>query len=132
MDDSWVGTPIGNDPDAGGPATNFGCDSFATIQGGIDGVLAPGTVHVRAGTYDEDVVLNKADVSVLGAGAGSTNVRGPIGGPGATMQVTANNVTIAGFTITRLGNNTTDWNNPGLNSVGISVQGLSITGMLVT
>ena len=65
---------------------------------------------------------------MLGAGAGTTNVSGPIGGPGTTMQVTANNVTIAGFTITRDGNNTTDWNNPGLNTAGIAVQGLAITG----
>ena len=68
---------------------------------------------MAAGTYDEDVVISTAGVSVLGAGSGSTNVRGPIGGPGTTMQVSASNVTIAGFTITRLGNNTADWNNPG-------------------
>ncbi len=85
------------------------------IQEGVDTVIATGTVQVHAGTYDEDVNVNKA-VSVLGDGAGSTNVRGPIGGPATTMQVTASNVTIAGFTITRLGNNTTDWNNPGLNT----------------
>src|SRR5262249_10096235 len=35
VDDSWAGTSIGTDPDAGGPATIFGCDSFATIQEGI-------------------------------------------------------------------------------------------------
>ena len=59
-------------------------------------------------------------------------IRGPIGGGGgATVQILANNVTVAGFTITRLGNNTTDWNNPGLNSVGIAIQGLSITNTLI-
>ena len=68
---------------------------------------------------------------MLGAGAGSTNIRGPIGGPGTTVQITASNVTVAGFTITRLGNNTTDWNNPGLNTAGIAIQGLSITGALI-
>ncbi|MBK8741877.1 MAG: hypothetical protein IPM02_21275 [Betaproteobacteria bacterium] len=46
MDDTWVGTPLNGDPDAGGPATNFGCDSFATIQGGVDGVATGGTVPV--------------------------------------------------------------------------------------
>ena len=30
----------------GGPATNFGCDSFATIQGGVNGVATSGTVNV--------------------------------------------------------------------------------------
>ena len=49
----------------------------------------------------------------------------------ATIHVTANNVTIAGFTITRLGNNVADWNNPALNTAGIAVQGQAITNMLV-
>ena len=53
MDDSWVGTPPHADPDGGGPATNFGCDSFATIQEGIDGVTFGGTVIVRAGNYPQ-------------------------------------------------------------------------------
>lgn len=47
------------------------------------------------------------------------------------MQITANNVTVAGFTITRLGNNTTDWNNPGLNSGGIAIQGVAFSGALI-
>jgi hypothetical protein len=32
-------------------------------------------------------------------------------------------VTVAGFTVTRLGNNTTDWNNAGLNSAGFAFRG---------
>ncbi len=131
VDDNWVGTPLGTDPDGGGLATNFGCDSFATIQGGVDGVAVGGTVIVNAGTYNEDVIVNKAGVSVLGAGAGAVSVIGPIGGPGATFQITASNVTLAGMTITRAGNNTTDWNNPGLNSVGVAIQGLSVTGAVI-
>ncbi|HWN09270.1 MAG TPA: Calx-beta domain-containing protein [Pyrinomonadaceae bacterium] len=131
VDDNWVGTPIGSDPDAGGPATVFGCDSFATIQGGVNGVSPGGTVQVAAGTYDEDVAITNAGLQLLGAGAGTTNIRGPIGGAGATVQIAASNVTVAGFTITRLGNNTTDWNNPALNSTGIAIQGQSITGALI-
>ena len=50
---------------------------------------------------------------------------------GTTVQVAASNVTIAGFTITRLGNNPTDWNNPALNSAGIAIHGRCFTGMLV-
>jgi hypothetical protein len=131
VDDSWVGTPLGTDPDGGGPATNFGCDSFDTIQGGINGVAVGGTVIINAGTYNEDVNANKNGISLLGAGAGSVNVIGPIGGPGTTLQITASNVTVAGMTITRAGNNTTDWNNPGLNTAGIAIQGTSITGALI-
>ncbi|HYJ05248.1 MAG TPA: NosD domain-containing protein, partial [Chthoniobacterales bacterium] len=125
---AWVGTTPGGDPDGTGPATDFGCDAFATIQDGVNGVATGGTVNVYQGTYDEDVTLNKAGVSLLGIDAGDKTIRGVIGGGGATLQVLASNVTIAGFTITRLGNNTTDWNNPGLNSAGVAIQGLAITG----
>jgi hypothetical protein len=99
-----------------------------TIQAAVAAANAGDTIEVAAGTYDEDVNIDKAGLSVVGAGAASTNVRGPIGGPGTTMQVSASNVTISGFTITRLGNNTTDWNNAGLNSAGIAIQGQAITG----
>ena len=111
------------------PGGTGGC--FSTIQGAINAAPPNVPITVFPGTYDEDVNVNKAGIRLLGSGAGSTSIRGPIGGPGATVAVTASNVTIAGFTITRLGNNTTDWNNPGLNSVGISVQGQAISNMLV-
>jgi hypothetical protein len=106
-----------------------GC--FSSIQAAVNASSPGDQVNVQPGTYDEDVNVNVAGLKLIGAGAGSTNIRGPIGGPGSTVFVTANNVTVAGFTITRLGNNTTDWNNPNLNSVGISVQGQAVSGMLV-
>src|SRR6185436_8091345 len=58
-------------------------------------------------------------------------VIGPIGGSGSTIAIAASNVTVAGLTITRAGNNTTDWNNPGLNTAGISIQGQAITNALI-
>ncbi len=111
------------------PGGTGGC--FATIQSAIDAAPPNVPITVFPGTYDEDVNVNKPGIRLLGSGAGSTNIRGPIGGAVSTVAVTASNVTIAGFTVTRLGNNTTDWNNPGLNTVGISVQGQAITNMLV-
>ena len=133
VDDSWVGTTPGTDPDAGAsPAANFGCDSFATIQDGENGVAPGGTVVVNAGTYIEDVVIDNAG-SVLGAGAGTTTISGAKNGPGTTVQILANNVTVAGFTITREGNTAADWNNANgtLNNAGLAIQGLSITGALI-
>src|SRR5262249_52257075 len=65
---SWVGTAIGTDPDGAGPATNFGCDSFATIQEGINGGASGGTVFVAAGNYPENVTVPKP-LSLLGPNA---------------------------------------------------------------
>jgi parallel beta-helix repeat protein len=47
----------------------WGETRFATIQGGLTAVAAGGIVNVAAGTYTEQVLLNKA-VSVKGANAG--------------------------------------------------------------
>ncbi|HSS20331.1 MAG TPA: C25 family cysteine peptidase [Pyrinomonadaceae bacterium] len=141
VDDSWVGTPIGTDPDSGGPATNFGCDSFATIQDGINGVTAGGTVIVRPGTYAEAILINKS-LSLQGAQFGQnpntrfaafvTGPNGPKANPAiesiitaaATapasaandpVHVAASNVSIDGFVV--------DGNNPALNQTGAPVIG---------
>src|SRR4051794_14213640 len=99
-----------------------GCD-FTTIQAAIDnGTTANGdTILVKDGTYDEDVTVSKAVTVTSENGAATTTVSGPIGGSGATFAVTTAGVVIDGFTITRHGNNTTDWNNSGLNSAGVSI-----------
>jgi len=63
VDDDWVAITPGTDPDGGGPATDFGCDSFATIQEGVSAVDNLGTVIVAAGTYPEGnnvVSINKS------------------------------------------------------------------------
>ena len=52
VDDDWVGTPNGTP--VGGHI--FGTDAFATIQDGIDNVLAGGTVNVYPGNYNETAV----------------------------------------------------------------------------
>lgn len=99
-------------------------EQFCSIQSAINDAqtLAGHTLDVSPGTYNEDVTINKA-VTLLGDGYATTTVSGPIGGPGSTMQVGASGVVIDGFTITRDGNNTTDWNDVGLNSIGIGIQG---------
>lgn len=70
VDDDWVGTMPGVDPDGGGPATSFGFDAFATIQEGIDAVSGS-TVNVAAGIYAEMVVIDK-QLTLQGAGSAST------------------------------------------------------------
>lgn len=70
VDDDWVGTPLGDDPDGAGPAQFFGFDSFATIQEGVNAVSVSGTVIVNAGTYTQKIVVSKNDVTLQGANAG--------------------------------------------------------------
>jgi hypothetical protein len=76
VDDDWAALAPGTDPDGAGPATAIGFDAFATIQGGVDGVAAGGTVNVAAGTYSEQPVVGKS-LTLQGAGAGATNITAP-------------------------------------------------------
>jgi len=91
---------------------------FSSIQDAITAAVEDDTVQVAAGTYPEDVNINKAGLTLQGAGPGQTTIIGPIGGPSMTVKISAANVTVDGFTITRDGNNPTDWNNPLLNNEG--------------
>lgn len=105
-----------------------------SIQDGIDNTLIGGTVHIEPGTFVQEANVNRT-VKVEGSGAEGANqskVSGPIGGgDSATIRITGNNVDISGLWITREGNNTTDWNNPGLKSAGLAIQGQATTGAVI-
>jgi hypothetical protein len=59
VDDDWSAIGTGIDPDGiSGPATAMGFDAFATIQDGINGVAAGGTVIVNNGTYTQAGTIN--------------------------------------------------------------------------
>ncbi len=92
-----------------------------TIQQGVDRAVIGGSVHVLAGTYNEDVNVTKAGVKLLGAGIGNTIVSGPSGGAGSTFQIAAAGVLMDGFSITRDGNAVGTWNDP-LNTAGVAIQ----------
>ncbi len=132
------GTDVGGDPTDGfqGDFSTLGVTALGAqigtterIQEGINLVDAGGMVDVAAGTYVEDVLVNKAGVTLQGAGPGSSIISGAIGGDGATVRIGASDITVAGFEITREGNNPADWTNPNLNSAGVAVQGQAITGL---
>jgi len=57
-----------------GPGNGTQLDPFCKIQDGIDAVATGGTVYVAAGTYDEQVVINK---SLTLQGAGDTTIVQP-------------------------------------------------------
>src|SRR5205085_8513977 len=95
-----------------GPVHNINTAlNYCTIQSAINDPLTLNghTITVDAGSYNEDVTINK-QLTLLGAGIGSSIVSGPSGGSVTTMFVTSSNVIIDGFTITRFGNNTSNWN----------------------
>jgi|GEM_PF-2094784 len=72
--------------------------SYATIQEAIDAnsTLNGNTIQVNAGTYYENVVVNKS-VSLVGASKLSTMIDGQV--LGSVVNVTASNVNVTGFTI---------------------------------
>lgn len=114
------------------PVTNVTATSYhATIQAAINAATSGDHIEVAAGTFQEDVLVNKP-LTLIGAGPGQTVLSGPIGGSGGnTVQVASSNVTVAGFTITREGNNLTDWNNPSLNSAGVGMNAPSAVNILI-
>lgn len=101
--------------------------NFATIQAAINAASPGDVLIVSAGTFSENVVVNKP-VTIQGNGQGSTFVipafSGPNTGPGSlpaghssVFLVQASNVTITSLTI--------NGNNPGLTS-GVVVNGSDI------
>jgi len=93
----WV-----DDDNCPGPGSGTQLDPFCKIQDGIDAVASPGTVHVAAGNYSENIIL-KDKVKVLGAGADVTTIDGGGGigilGVGDVIYINADDVEINGFTI---------------------------------
>jgi parallel beta-helix repeat protein len=75
--------------------------SYATIQEAIDAneTLDGQTIFVDAGTYYENVVVNKS-ISLVGAGSGSTII--DANGTGSAVEI-SNNVTLSGFTLRNAG-----------------------------
>ena len=98
--DLWVAKPpLGNDANPGTQAL-----PFATIQNAILNSCAGGTVHVAAGTYQENLSINFA-VNLAGAGAPTTIIDGSDYGTVVTISSNPNEVNIiSGFTIQN-GNN---------------------------
>ena len=101
----YVNAATGNDF-----ATGLAGDPLKTVQAGVNTVTSGGTVVVAAGTYTEQVVVNKP-VTITGAGAGSTIIQGPAtmvdsaciaSGSRAVVAIcgsTGNTVTMSGVTI---------------------------------
>src|SRR5208337_850678 len=83
----------------------FGVNATDTINNGSDMVADNGLVHVAAGTYNENVVIDHPLVlSGANAGVSANGARGDEsivnGSSGTGIMINANHVTLDGFTIT--------------------------------
>jgi len=117
--------------DLDGQASATDCSAadpaFITIQAGINAAAAGQIVKVCPGTYNEDVNVNKANLILQGSGVDVSTILGTKGdGTSTTVTVSAQGVTIDGFTVTRDGNNLADWNGL-VNSNGFAVSGANFT-----
>lgn len=79
-------------------------DAFATIQNGINAVAVSGTVNVAAGTYTENITINKTLTLIGDIGNGSVGVGASApdvltASNTRTINVTANDVIIEGFIV---------------------------------
>ena len=95
----YVDTALGTDDLAHGTAP--GAAAFRTIGYAIDHVTLSGTVYVAAGTYDEQVTVDKSLAMHSGSSDAVYDSAAIIdgGGAGTALTVAASDVTIVGFTI---------------------------------
>jgi len=81
--------------------SNGGAEPNTIVEGIAD--ADPGnTVCVAAGTYGEDVVINKS-ITLAGANPATTIINGQVTGQGSAVTIAANNVTLEGFTVNGAG-----------------------------
>jgi parallel beta-helix repeat protein len=76
-------------------------DNYPTIQSAIDAASSGNTIHVKSGTYNENLVIDK-QITLIGENRANTIITAETDNP--TITITTNNVTVTGFTIS--GSNT--------------------------
>jgi hypothetical protein len=99
---------------------------FSSISQAIAAAPAGARITVGPGTYNEDVLINKS-IYLKGAGKGLSIIKGvkdAFNIQKSTVLITANEVAVEGFTITRNGNNVVEWND-GLNTSGVTINAVS-------
>jgi parallel beta-helix repeat protein len=87
----------------GGPVWNDKTQkNYDTIQEAVDNATAGDTIRVAAGTYTENVVVNKS-LNIIGDGIGSTIIKPANASVYYVFNVTASSVNISGFTVNTTG-----------------------------
>ena len=82
-----------------------GANNYTTIQAAIDNATAGDTIRVWAGTYNENVVVNKT-VTLIGNGTTDSIINGSQ--TSNVILITADWINISGFTIRGSGFNPND------------------------
>ncbi|ASJ10001.1 hypothetical protein A3L12_01145 [Thermococcus sp. P6] len=99
-------------------------DDYTTIQEAINNARPGDTIIVRDGTYNENVIVNKSITLKSENGPANCIINGT--GSGSVVTITADNVTIQGFTITGSGSG---WGNGG---VWVESSGNTISSNVIT
>lgn len=86
----------------------LGSLNYTTIQEAINESNSGDTIYIYEGTYIENIVINKS-ISLMGENKDTTIIDG--NSTGDVLHVTAESVTITGFTITNSGS---DWGDAGI------------------
>jgi len=81
-------------------------DDYSTIQEAVDHSSSGDTVFVKSGVYNENVVLDKNGVRLIGENKDTTVIDGS--GTGTSVYVKANNAEVNNFTIQNSGYDLTD------------------------
>jgi hypothetical protein len=74
-------------------------DDYSTIQEAVDAANSGDTIFVRAGTYNETVVIRKDGLTLTGEDQSTTVIDGGAGNVPTVLVVSAENVEVNGFTL---------------------------------
>jgi parallel beta-helix repeat protein len=99
-------------------------DDYPTIQEAINAANFGDTIYVKAGTYMENIIVNKT-VALIGEDKYLTTIDGNM--QETTVQIATNDVSINGFTI---GNSTYSWPEGGL--VVRNVSNCNVSNIIIT
>ncbi len=86
------------DDDYTAATSGWGLDHFATIQSAVNAASLDSAILVAAGTYTEDVVVNK-QLTLTGDVSQPSNVIVDAGGNGKAITLSANGCVLRGFTV---------------------------------
>lgn len=108
VDDDWGPSALGDDLGGG---KIYGYNAFATIQEAIDQVQNTGTIHVMNGRYEQQLIVESKNITIMGESESGVVLRSPTSlvtrfttsGPNKPVlyvhasEVNVSNMTIDGF-----------------------------------